>query len=400
MAIRRFGRAGGILEMLPTQSAGAGAFADFDLTRVPSPCFVVDEVSLERNLQILDDVQKRADVKILLALKAFSMWSLADTVGRYLSGTCASGLWEAQLARQYYSGSLTSYAPAYKADEIAEISALSDHVIFNSPAQVARFAEQALAGGADVGLRLNPLHSEGLVARYDPCAAGSRLGFPIDRVGAQLPAQVSGLHIHSLCEQGFEPLERTIDAIRPYLETWRGQYQWLNLGGGHLITSPSYQRDRLVDLLRDLRQRLDVEIYLEPGAAVAFDTGILVGEVLDVIDNDGPIAISDISATCHMPDVLEAPYRPALLGEVSAGDEVMIAGPSCLAGDMVGRYRFPSRVQTGQRFAFLDQSHYSMVKTTTFNGVILPSIAIWNSQSDDLRMVRRFGYEDFAHRLS
>ncbi len=386
--------------MLPTQSAGAGAFADFDLTRVPSPCFVVDEVSLERNLKILDDIQRRADVKILLALKAFSMWSLADTVGQYLSGTCASGLWEARLARQYYSGSLTSYSPAYKADEIGEIAALSDHVIFNSPAQVERFASDALAGGADIGLRLNPLHSEGLVARYDPCAPGSRLGFPIDRIGANLPQHVTGLHIHSLCEQGFEPLDRTIAAVRPYLEQWRGQYKWLNLGGGHLITSPSYQRDGLIDLLRDLRQSLEVEIYLEPGAAVAFDTGILVGEVLDVIDNDGPIAISDISATCHMPDVLEAPYRPALLGEASEGDAVMIAGPSCLAGDMVGRYCFPSAVKAGQRFAFLDQSHYSMVKTTTFNGVILPSIAIWNSESDALRMVRRFSYEDFANRLS
>jgi carboxynorspermidine decarboxylase len=172
------------------------------------------------------------------------------------------------------------------------------------------------------------------------------------------------------------------------------------LGGGHLITSPNYQRDGLVELLRDLRQGLDVEVYLEPGAAVAFDTGILVGEVLDVIDNDGPIAISDISATCHMPDVLEAPYRPALLGEANVGDEVMIAGPSCLAGDMVGNYRFPTPVEAGQRFAFLDQSHYSMVKTTTFNGVILPSIAIWNSESDALRMVRRFSYEDFANRLS
>lgn len=386
--------------MLPTQSAGAGAFADFDLTRVPSPCFVVDEVSLERNLKILDDVQQRAGVKILLALKAFSMWSLADTVGRYLSGTCASGLWEARLARQYYGGSLTSYSPAYKANEIAEIAALSDHVIFNSPAQVERFAADALAGGADIGLRLNPLHSEGLVARYDPCAPGSRLGFPIDRLGGDLPQHVTGLHIHSLCEQGFEPLNWTIAAIRPYLEKWRGQFKWLNLGGGHLITSPSYQREGLIALLRDVRQSFGVEVYLEPGAAVAFDTGILVGEVLDVIDNDGPIAISDISATCHMPDVLEAPYRPALLGEASAGDEVMIAGPSCLAGDMVGNYRFPSPIETGQRFAFLDQSHYSMVKTTTFNGVILPSIAIWNSESDALRMVRRFSYEDFANRLS
>lgn len=386
--------------MLPTQSAGAGAFLNFDLSRVPSPCFVIDEVSLARNLKILKNIQDRADIKILLALKAFSMWSLADLIGQYLSGTCASGLWEAQLARQYYGGSLSSYAPAYKADEIEQIAALSDHMIFNSPSQIERFAASAIAAGADIGLRLNPLHSEGLVARYDPCAPGSRLGYPIDRLGKTLPEQVNGLHIHSLCEQGFEPLERTLAAVRPYLEQWRGQFNWLNLGGGHLITSPSYNRDALITTLSELRQEFGVDVYLEPGTAIAFDTGILVGEVLDVIDNDGPIAVTDISATCHMPDVLEAPYRPALLGEAASGKELTLAGPSCLAGDVIGRYRFDAEVQAGQRIAFLDQSHYSMVKTTTFNGVILPSIAIWNSETDDLRLVRRFDYEDFANRLS
>jgi carboxynorspermidine decarboxylase len=383
-----------------TQSTGARHFAAFDLSRVPSPCFVVDEVALRQNLEILQAVSKASGAEILLALKAFSMWSLAPLVRQYISGTCASGLWEAQLAAAHYGGQLTSYAPAFKGAEFDEIAHLSDHIVFNSAAQVARFGAQAQQAGACVGLRINPEHSEGEVEKYDPCAAGSRLGQPISQL-AELPEAVTGLHMHSLCEQGFAPLARTIEAIEPFLIAHKEQLTWLNLGGGHLITKPDYDREGLVDLLTRLRDTLDVQVYLELGTSVAFDAGILVGEVLDVTQNDGPIAIVDISATCHMPDVLEAPYRPALLGEpTSGGQSVVLGGPSCLAGDVIGAYAFADLPQAGERLAFLDQAHYSMVKTSTFNGIALPSIAIWNSDSDALRLVKQFDYRDFETRLS
>jgi len=385
---------------MQTQSTGAGRFAQFDLSRVPSPCFVVDEVALRHNLEILQAVSKASGAEILLALKAFSMWSLAPLVRAYLSGTCASGLWEAQLAQSHYGGQLTSYAPAFKASEFDEIASLSDHIVFNSAAQVARFEAQAQQAGASVGLRINPEHSEGEVEKYDPCADGSRLGQPISQI-VELPASVTGLHMHTLCEQGFAPLARTIEAIEPFLHAHKDQLKWLNLGGGHLITRPDYDRDGLVHLLTRLREDLDVQIYLELGTSVAFDAGILVGEVLDVAQNQGPIAIVDISATCHMPDVLEAPYRPALLGEpTSGGQPVVLGGASCLAGDVIGTYAFDAVPQAGDRMAFLDQAHYSMVKTSTFNGIALPSIAIWNSDSDALRLVKQFAYGDFETRLS
>lgn len=382
--------------MMQTQSTGAGRFASFDLSRVPSPCFVVDEVKLSENLELLKAVSHASGAEILLALKAFSMWSLAPLISEYLAGTCASGLWEAKLARAHYGGSLTTYAPAFKPQEFAEIAALSDHIVFNSPAQVDRFAAQL--GTAQAGLRLNPEHSEGAVEKYDPCAAGSRLGQPISQLHA-LPDAVNGVHMHTLCEHGFAPLERTVAAVRPFLEAQKHRLDWLNLGGGHLLTHPDYDRDALVRLLGGLRADLDVALYLELGTCVAFDAGILVGEVLDVMENDGPVAIVDISATAHMPDVIEAPYRPALLSEGGEA-RVQLGGPSCLAGDVIGSYCFTDTPQAGQRLAFLDQAHYSMVKTTTFNGIQLPSIAIWNSETDALHIVKQFDYADFEGRLS
>lgn len=386
--------------MMPTQSRGAGRFADFDLARVPSPCFVVDEVALAHNLAILKTLGTAADADILLALKAFSMWSLAPIITEHLSGSCASGLWEAQLARRRFGGHVSTYAPAFKPEEIAEIAALSDHVIVNTPHQIDRFADQIRAGNAELGLRVNPMHSEGQITKYDPCAPGSRLGTPLDQLGDSVPDTVSGLHIHTLCEQDFPPLARTIDALRPLLDKVAPRLNWLNLGGGHLVTRDDYQRDELVALLGDLAQSYGVRIYMELGTAVAFDAGILVGEVLDVMANDGAVAVLDVSATCHMPDVLEAPYRPALRGEPADGHQVRLAGPSCLAGDVIGTYGFRDVPRAGDRLAFLDQAHYSMVKTTTFNGVALPSLAVWNSDTDELRMVRRFDYSDFEGRLS
>ena len=390
---------------MKTQAAGPGAFARFDLTRVPSPCFVVDEAAVRRNLAMVRDVGERSGAKVLLALKAFSMWSLADLVGEYLDGVCASGLWEARLAREHYRGELTTYSPAYKAEDLPEILALSDTVIFNSPDQLARFAPLIAAARVrgevfEIGLRLNPEHSECEVDRYDPCQAGSRLGFPVSQLRPDHLQGVDGLHIHALCEHGFDPLRRIWEAVEPQLHDALAQVKWLNLGGGHHITRADYAWQDLVAFLHQITARHGVQVYLEPGEAIALDAGILVGEVLDTFDNTMPVVITDISATCHMPDVLEAPYRPALLNEREGGQLCRIGGPSCLAGDVIGDYRLHPSPAPGDRIAFLDQAHYSMVKTSTFNGVPLPAIAVWNSETDALRLVREFSYPDFRDRLS
>ncbi|MDP1631635.1 MAG: carboxynorspermidine decarboxylase [Caulobacter sp.] len=390
---------------METKAAGPGAFARFDLTRVPSPCFVVDEVAVRRNLAVLKDVGERSGARVLLALKAFSMWSLADLVGKHLDGTCASGLWEARLAREHYHGHLTTYSPAYKREDLPEILRLSDTVIFNSPDQMARFANLIAAARAagevfDIGLRLNPEHSEAEVAKYDPCQIGSRLGFPVSQLRPEHLEGVDGLHIHALCEQGFEPLKRIWASLEPRLECMLARVKWLNLGGGHHITRADYRREDLIAFVREVSDRHGLQIYLEPGEAIALDAGILVGEILDSFDNGMVVAITDISATCHMPDVIEAPYRPALLNEAEDGVMVRIGGPSCLAGDIIGDYVFAAPPQPGDRIAFLDQAHYSMVKTNTFNGVALPAIAIWNSETDALTLIRQFDYPDFRDRLS
>jgi carboxynorspermidine decarboxylase len=275
---------------METQAAGPGAFARFDLSRVPSPCFVVDEAAVRRNLAILQDVGRRGGARVLLALKAFSMWALADLVGEHLDGTCASGLWEARLAREHYRGHLTTYCPAYRADDLAEILRLSDTVIFNSPHQLARFGQVIAAAREtgetfDIGLRLNPEQSEAEVARYDPCCAGSRLGFPVSQLRPEHLAGVDGLHIHVLCEQGFEPLRRIWEGLEPRLDGALARMKWLNLGGGHHITRADYQREALIALLREISATHDVEVILEPGEAIALDAGILVGEILDSFDN-------------------------------------------------------------------------------------------------------------------
>ncbi|HST37676.1 MAG TPA: carboxynorspermidine decarboxylase [Allosphingosinicella sp.] len=385
---------------MTTRSGGPGAFAEFDLARVPSPCFVVDKAAIEANLRVLADVGERGGAKVLLALKAFSMWALGDLVSEHLDGVATSGLWEARLGRQHFKGEVATFCAGYKASDFPEVAALSDHLIFNSPGQARRFRAQAEGAGCDLGLRLNPMHSEGEVAKYDPAQPHSRLGHPADQLRPEDLDGIDGIHIHSLCEQDFPPLRRTWEALRPRLEPYFDQLKWLNFGGGHHITRADYQRDDLVAFLRQVRAETGLDLYLEPGEAVALDAGILVGEVLDLIDNGMPIAILDISATCHMPDVIEAPYRPALLGEPEEGVTVRLGGPSCLAGDVIGDYRFARLPEPGDRLAFLDQAHYSMVKTTTFNGVPLPAIALWDNRDGSLGVVREFGWEAFRDRLS
>ncbi len=387
-------------DMMTTQAGDAGAFRKFDLARVPTPCFVVDEQAIERNLTTLADIGAQSGAHVLSALKAFSMFSLAPLVRQHLGGTCASGIYEARLGREEYGGEVATFCAGYKDGDMDEILSLSDHIIFNSPAQKDRFLAKAQAANVQVGLRINPEHSEGEIPKYDPCAPCSRLGMPVSQLTAETMTGVDGLHMHTLCEQGFEPLQRTWDAVEPKLKPYLSQLKWLNFGGGHHITRDDYDRDGLVTFIKTIRETYGIDVYLEPGEAVALDAGILVGEILDLPTNGMNLAITDISATCHMPDVIEAPYRPALMDEAEAGHTYRLGGPSCLAGDVIGDYTWGKPLEIGQRFAFLDQAHYSMVKTNTFNGVPLPTIALWNSETDELKIIKQFGYDDFKDRLS
>ncbi|MEM8813832.1 MAG: carboxynorspermidine decarboxylase [Pseudomonadota bacterium] len=384
------------------------AFDRFDPYRVPSPCYVVDEARIAANLAILRDVADRSGARILLALKAFSMFALAPLVRSHLHGTCASGLFEARLGREEFGGAVHTYGAAYREADIERILALSDHIVFNSQAQLARFrpqieAEKARRPHIKVGLRINPERPVGDNPLYDPSAPFSRLGI----VGSQLDRDrlhgVSGLHVHNLCEQDFLPLQETVAALEEQFADVLPSMQWLNLGGGHHITRSDYQRDALVECIRTLSDRYGLQIYLEPGEAIAWEAGILVCEVLDTLWNGMPIAVVDTSATAHMPDVIEAPYVPEILGADQPGAQAhtcRIGGQTCLAGDVFGDYSFAEALAPGQRLKIWDAAYYTMVKTTTFNGIALPAMALWNSQTDALRVVRSFGYEAFRDRLS
>jgi carboxyaminopropylagmatine decarboxylase len=382
-------------------------FSRLATSRLPSPCFVVDEVSVEENLQILHRVQTESGAKVLLALKAFSMWSLGPLVAKYLSGTCASGLHEALLGREHFGGEVHTYSAAFTEKDLREILEISDHVIFNSPAQWKRFRPLCEAAEKrrkiDFGLRVNPQHSEGATALYDPSAPFSRLGTPRDAIQPGDLDGLSGLHFHTLCEQDFPPLERTIAVFEEKFGALLKGMKWMNFGGGHHITRPDYQVEQLIRALKDFGQRYNVQMYIEPGEAIAWKAGVLVAEVLDTMENGMPIAILDTSATCHMPDTLEMPYRAQIIGAGEPGEKphtYRLGGQSCLAGDVIGDYSFAEPLHVGQRLVFEDMAYYSMVKTTTFNGVRLPSIAIWNSANGSIRVVRDFGYEDFKGRLS
>ncbi len=383
-------------------------FDSFDARRVPSPCFVVDEAAVERNLQILNRVQRESGAKVLAALKAFSMWSLAPLESKYLSGTCASGLNEARLGREEYGGEVHVFSAAYTEHDLAEILKIADHVVFNSFGQWQRFQpllQQAKKERPHLkfGLRINPRHSEGEVAIYDPCAPCSRLGIPLSQFEGKSLEGISGLHFHTLCEQDVEPLKRTLAAVEAQFGDLLHTMEWVNFGGGHHITRPDYQVDELIELVKTFSAKYNVQVFLEPGEAVAIHTGVLVTEVLDVTWNDMDLAILDTSATCHMPDTLEMPYRPNVLGSGMPGEKAhtyRLGGMTCLAGDVIDDYSFDQPLQIGQRLVFDDMSHYTMVKTSTFNGINLPAIAIWNSNTDEVRVVKQFGYEDFKQRLS
>lgn len=381
---------------------------NFDLSRVPSPCYVVDAAAIERNLQILGRVQEESGAKILLALKAFSMFAVAPLVMRYLKGTCASGLFEARLGREKFGGEVHTYAAAYRPQDMEAILNVSDHVVFNSFGQWNRFKEQALAAQKkrpqlEFGLRINPEHSEGATPMYDPCAPCSRMGIPIAKFEGQDLTGLTGLHFHTLCEQDFEPLRRTLDVIETKFADYLPKMKWINFGGGHHITRNDYQVDALIARLKAFQEKYQVQVYLEPGEAIALNAGIFVAEVLDTNWNGMDLAILDASATCHMPDVLEMPYRPRITGSGQPGEfpyTYRLGGPSCLSGDVIGDYSFQQPLQIGQRVMFEDMAIYTMVKNTTFNGIPLPAIALYDSRDDSLKIVKEFEYRDFLERLS
>ena len=381
----------------------------FDPARVATPAFVIDEGLLADNLTVLGRVKARTGCRILLALKCFAMYRVFPQLAEVLDGVCCSSPHEARLGREEFGREVHSFAAAYSAADIEDLALTSDHLVFNSFAQKDRFMplarQRAAAAGRrlEFGLRINPEHSEGAVPLYDPCAPGSRLGirradFRTDRLDG-----ISGLHWHNLCEQDADCLERTVAAVEHAFGDVLPRMAYVNFGGGHHITRPGYDLDLLVSIVNRFRERWGVQVYLEPGEAVALNAGYLVATVLDVVNADLPEAIIDASVPAHMPDVLEMPYRPHIIGAGEPGEKgwtCRIGGLSCLAGDVAGEYSFDRPLVAGDRLVFTDMAIYTMVKTNTFNGVQLPAIVLYHPDEDRLETVRRFGYEDFKTRLS
>jgi len=387
----------------PAIAISAAALGD-----VPSPCFVVDEALIELNARLLADVQQRAGCDILLALKGFAMWPTFDVLRQHLAGVTASSLHEALLGVEEFRRQVHAYAPAYSDSDLPRYLDLCDHLTFNSFSQWQRFAPRVAShpNPPAIALRINPEHSEVDTPLYDPCAPGSRLGITLDQFEQGVRqfglTGITGLHFHTLCELNSDALERTLAAVEAKFGSYLTQITWLNFGGGHHITRPDYDVERLIQLVQNFRERTGLAVYLEPGEAVALNTGVLLATVLDIMHNDMPIAMLDVSATAHMPDVLEMPYRPEIEGAAQPGVKAhtyRLGGLSCLAGDVIGEYSFDEPLHVGDRIVFGDMAHYSMVKTTTFNGVRHPAIAIHNSDTGHTRVVRSFHYEDFKRRL-
>lgn len=378
------------------------------ISEIPTPAYVLDEEKLTRNLEILKSVQERTGCKILLAQKAFSMFCEYPLIGRYLKGTTASGLYEAKLGREEMGKENHIFAPAYKETEIDEIAGICDHVIFNSFSQLRKYKDRCL-GKAGIGLRINPeCSTQGDHAIYDPCAPGSRLGIIARNFTREVEADpqildgVEGLHFHTLCEQNADDLEKTLSAVEEKFGVYLKQMKWLNMGGGHHITREDYDIERLITCICHMKETYGLEIYLEPGEAVALNAGYLVTEVMDLVENGIQTLILDTSAACHMPDVLEMPYRPPLKDSGVSGEKEFtyrLSSCTCLAGDVIGDYSFDKQIQVGDKLYFQDMAIYSMVKNNTFNGIPLPGIAVMK-EDGDCEMIRTFGYEDFKGRLA
>ena len=384
--------------------------------KLPTPCYVVDKKKLKQNLTILKQLEQDTGCHVLLAQKAFSRFSLYPLIGDYISGTTASGLFEARLGYEEMGKENHVFAPAYKEMDMRELVKICDHVIFNSFAQyekhrhiIAAYNKEVAQGnagskkGVSVGIRVNPEYStqEGH-AIYDPCAPGSRLGVTVENFPKELPKDIEGLHFHTLCEQNADDLVTTFRAFEKKFGTYLKQIKWLNMGGGHHITRDDYQLDVLKELICEIRNKYSIEVYLEPGEAIALNAGYLLTEVMDIVHNGMDILILDASAACHMPDVLEMPYRPPLRDGYEAGEKpytYRLSSMTCLAGDVIGDYSFEHKIEVGNRLVFEDMAIYSMVKNNTFNGMPLPAIALLE-ENGDAKIVKEFGYEDFKERLS
>ncbi len=376
-----------------------------DLEQIPTPCYVIDEGKLRSNLEILKTVQERAGCKILLALKGFSMWSTFPLIRKYLVGTTCSSVNEARLGKEEFDREVHAYAPAFTEQDVDELIPIVDHLVFNSVRQFQQYRDRVRASGRKIsmGLRVNPEYSEVEVKIYNPCAPCSRLGITADQLKGHDLDGLEGLHFHTMCEQNSDTLERTIPHFVEKFGDLIPKMKWINFGGGHHITRKDYDVDRLCRVVAEFSERFDKPVYLEPGEAIALNTGVLVTSVVDIVQNQLPIAILDCSATAHMPDVLEMPYRPMITGAgepATKSHTYRLGGLSCLAGDVIGDYSFDEMLQPGTRIVFEDMAHYTMVKNTTFNGVRLPSIGIWKPDENRFQLVRKFGYEDYRNRLS
>lgn len=376
----------------------------FDAGRLKTPAFVVDEAALRRNLTRVDEVRERSGAKVLMALKAFALPAVFPLLREHMDGVCSSSPYESRLGREKFGGHVHAFAPAYSREDLQAQLELADHIVFNSLRQWREYRPQcASRPGISPGLRINPMHSETAVAIYDPCAPGSRLGIPISAIGPDEDLEgIEGLHVHTLCQKGADAFARTAEAFEKQCAPLIGKMKWLNFGGGHSLTNPDYDLDLLCSTLMHFSTRYGVQVYIEPGESIIARTGSLFATVLDIVgDGSIPAVILDISATCHMPDVIEMPYRPDVRGALppeTAPWTCRLGGLSCLAGDVIGDYGFERPLEPGQVLELLDMSQYTFVKSTFFNGLHHPSLAVLRSNGD-LEVVREFGYADFLSRL-
>ncbi len=372
--------------------------------KLPSPCWLLEETLLKKNLELIQEIKSKTGTKVLLALKGYALWKSFPLLKPYLDGCCASGLHEAKLAHETFSKEIHTYSPAFKEDELEEIALISHHLVFNSPAQFKRFAIQAknINPNLSLGLRLNPEYSESPKEIYNPCGLNSRLGTTLANFDESILEQCDGLHFHALCEQDSDALANVLKNFEETFGKYIPQMKWINFGGGHHITRKGYNLEQLITLINNFKEKYSVEVYLEPGEAIGWETGTLITTVLDIVQNGMDIAILDSSAEAHMPDTIIMPYRAEVRSAGKAGEKAYtyrLAGNTCLAGDIMGDYSFDAPLQIGDKIIFEDQMHYTMVKATTFNGIKLPSIAI-ERENGDIEVVREFGYEDFKGRLS
>jgi carboxynorspermidine decarboxylase len=377
---------------------------NIDIKALPTPCYIVDERLLIKNLETLNKVQERTGCSILLALKGFSMFSVFPTVGKYLKGITSSSLFEARLGYERMGKEVHIYAPAYIDEEFDEIIKYCDHIVFNSFDQWIRFKEKVKGADKKIecGIRLNPEYSEIETPIYNPCYRYSRLGVTLPNFRPEELDGIDGMHFHTMCEQNSDTLERTIKVVDEKFGEYIKKMKWINLGGGHHITRPGYDIETLIKSVMFFKEKYGVEVYLEPGEAIALNTGYLVAKVLDIVNNGMDIAILDTSAACHMPDVIEMPYRPNIIGAGKPGEypyTYRLGGLTCLAGDIIGDYSFNEPLTLGDRLVFCDMAHYTMVKNNTFNGVNLPSIALY-SEKEGINIIKKFSYKDFEGRLS